>query len=573
MSVAELAAGSRRRLEVRRADRDQREIERTADEQWARDPLGWIDRHVTIASKFTEHGGRTRVRPVKMTLYPKQRETISEWIDLDHLGRTGEVVFRNVLIEKSRQIGETWGIAAAVRWLLGYHQVRGLFMSLRAAEVADRGWTVDSFMGRVRYIDKRLDRDSLPQLKPLDYRGFSSDPAAIENPANGAILRGECQRDDPGRGSTFDFVILDEAAHLQHGELVHAAVDDACPDGKLYLSTPQGDDNMHARLCDERPAGWAYMRIHWSTHPVYGAEAHVAGSLDECELCQANRAEIPWSPRDPRAHRYPGKLTSPWYDQAVIGKTDEQVAGELDIDRAGALGARVYSEFEDALHAVADGIPYDPAVPFELAFDFGLDCTSVPVVQNTIDSVNVIGLLECGDLHGNDGTPDGVMAELLPYLESLGITDVSPTVLHALRCVGDPAGQGRSMTTSRPYVEAYAKHGLRIIAPPSRMTARVDFSITSVKLLLNGTPKPLRVCGVNARAFAQHMRNNTWPMDATGQRRVGATQPLDNAHNHCCRAFAYWAVDTFPPVSRVMPARTFSPARMRVAAPSAVPRR
>ena len=107
-----------------------------------------------------------RIKPVKMRLYPDQRELLAAWIDLERLRKTGELEFGNVLLEKSRQVGGTWGIAAAVRWLLSYTSTRGLFMHTRAAEVADRGFTIDSFFGRVKYIDTRLGRPTRPTWPP-----------------------------------------------------------------------------------------------------------------------------------------------------------------------------------------------------------------------------------------------------------------------------------------------------------------------------------------------------------------------------------------------------------------------
>lgn len=528
-------------------EREQLERKRTGNaDRYRRDPLLWIDECVWVASKFDERGGRVRIKPVKMKLYPDQRRLLGSWIDLERLKRTGDLEFGNVLLEKSRQVGGTWAIAAAVRWLLSYTSSRGLFMHTRAAEVADRGFTIDSFFGRVSYIDGRLGPLDHTDVAPLIFRPFSTDPAMIESPT-GAVVRGECQRDDPGRGSTFDYAIVDEAAHVQHGESVHKAIDDAAVTGKLYLSTPEGEDNFHARLCNEQPEGWEYLRLHWSGHPVYGKGAHVAGTKKGCALCTSTRKGVRWTARRPRAHRYPGRLTSPWYDRAVLGKTDEQVAAELDIDRAGALGARVYHEFDPAVHVVEEGIEYEPALDLQLAFDFGLDATSVPVIQESSTEVRVIGLFEAGDLFGSEATPDAVVSGLRAYLTSLGVPDEVLERLDEVRVIGDRAGRARSTQTGVSDIAAYRSRGLEIQTPPDALVRVVDTSVTSVKLLLAGSPKELRVCAINGKQFIHHMRHNVWPMDAQGNRRVGSTAPLDNVHNHSMRAFAYWAVATHPP--------------------------
>lgn len=573
--LADVVAGARRALELEWASEEQRELELTEHERWARDPVGWINAFVWIASPFgpdvkiptTVEGWATfrrRVRPVRMQLFPAQRRTIDAWLDLPHLEATGELVFKNFVDEKSRQIGETWVFAAVICWALLYHRVTGLAMHVDGGEIDDGGQrnTVKSLFGKVRYIHQRLDRARLPGLGTLTFRPFSRELAKVENPANGAVWYGEGQSDDPGRGGTFDAVLVDEAAFVRHGEKVHAAIDEACPNGKAYNSTVNGNGNFHARIADEKPAGWTYERLHWSEHPIYRQGLHVAGvaaaeqptpemvaAAAGCTLCAGNLHGARWSPSEPVAHRYPGKLASPWYDQRVIGKTDEQVANELDIDRERALGGRVYSEFSTPVHVVDDGIPYEYDIPLELAWDFGLDTTSVLVLQNAPMEVRAIGLLEMGDQHGTTATPERVAEQLRLYLQELGLPpeELEPYYTAKLRGIGDPAGAARTLDTGKPIVAAYRRQGFAIGKPPRRLTRNVDASITSVKQLLNGTPKPLRICGVNAAAFADHLRNNTWPVDKDGKRQIGSTTPRDDIHNHSCRAFAYWAVATFPP--------------------------
>lgn len=120
-------------------ERDKLELKRTGNyDRYRRDPLLWVDECVWIASKFSEAGQRVRIRPVKMRLYPDQREAIGSWLDLERLRKTGELEFGNVLIEKSRQIGMTWGLAAMVRWLLSYTSTRGLFMLTKRGSRSER---------------------------------------------------------------------------------------------------------------------------------------------------------------------------------------------------------------------------------------------------------------------------------------------------------------------------------------------------------------------------------------------------------------------------------------------------
>jgi hypothetical protein len=433
--LADAVQSALREVELELAAEERREIELTEAERWARDPIGWINAHAWIASKFA--GVRGRVRPMKVELFPDQERTIGEWIDLEHLRETGELVFRNLVIEKSRQIGETWLFALVLTWALHYHQATGLALHQRAAEIADRGFTHKSLFGKIRYIDRRLERGRVPGLGRLVFHPFSSDPAKIANEVNGHVLYGECQRDDPGRGGTFDYAVVDEAAFIRHGEAVFAALDEACPEGKALLSTVNGSDNFHARLADEQPEGWGYLRLHWSSHPVYSEGLHVAGLEPErqptpamaeaargCRLCEGNRRGFLWNSRAPRSHRFAGRMTSPHYDRAVIGKTAEQVASELDIDREGSLRARVFDEWDSAIHVYRDAagreaeIPFDPLLPLELGWDYGLDCTAVVVAQDHPTEYRLIGEVELVDRPGETPVPDEVCRWLRVELRS-----------------------------------------------------------------------------------------------------------------------------------------------------------
>ena len=563
-SLAAAVQAALREAELEVAALEAREIELTETESWARDPIGWIEAHVWIASKFA--GKRRKVAPARMRLFPDQRRTIEAWIDLDLLAETGELVFRNVVIEKSRQIGETWLFAAVLAWTIIYHSVQGLVMHYRAAEVADRGFSIKSLFGKIRYIVRRLP-DDLPGYGRIRFYPFSLDPAKVVNEQNGSTLYGECQRDDPGRGGTFDLELVDEAAFVRHGEAVWAALDEACEEGKALLSTVNGSDNFHARIADDEPEGWVYLRLHWSTHPVYRQGLHVAAlagarsaqptaemaaNAKACQLCEGNLAGVAWHPRAPRAHRFPGKLCSPWYDRAVIGKTAEQVASELDIDREGSLKARVYDEFQSGTHVHRDGqgrealIAYDPTLPVELGIDYGLDCTAVAVCQDHPLEYRVIGEVELVDRPGETPTPARVVSALLQELRELGVPAVFLTAdwTRQIYARGDPAGDARSLDTGRPLASAYRALGFNFQAPPRELTRTVEPSIRAVKGLLLGDPKPVRFSARCQRSI-RHMRHNRWETDALGNRRVGATRPRDDEHNHWPRAFAYLAVSKF----------------------------
>lgn len=481
--------------------------------------------------------------------YQHQLDTIANWMDLELLGETGELRYWNEHIEKSRQMGETWILAYAEWWALRYHDGAGLFMHRKQSEVDDGGPanTIDSFFGKVRFINEHCDPELRSDLKFVPFSNRDAQIINRDHPQR--FLRGVGQTTDPGRGGRYRRAIIDEAAHILWSGQVQAALDPACPSGQCWNSTPRGRDNAYYRIRQTRPEGWRLLRFHWSQHPVYSAGLHTASTRDDdgriiggeptCALCRAGR------------HRYPGKLTSPWYEQRIGPLTDQQVAQELDIDYTGSLEARVYPEWSADVHCV-ERIAYDEHIPLDLAWDYGLDSTPVLVLQNAHDSLRLIGLYE-----GTDETPDEVSRGLRGLLRDLGVRrdlvddDGSKWWTRQITAYGDPAGEGRDLATGRSLVDEYRRNGFNIQPCPVHS---VEATINSVKRLLRGIPKPLRVSAATCGAFVEHIEGNVWPVDRDGRRRVGAARPLDNAHNHAPRALAYYAAARFPVPGSTEPA-------------------
>jgi hypothetical protein len=514
--------------------------ELTARQRYALDPFALLGGHVRI---LDEHGEATIFVP-----YDHQLGTLAGWIDIDHLARTGRLQFSDELIEKSRQMGETWILAYGCLWAITFHSVRGLVQHLRQAKVDDGGErnTTESFFGKVRYLWRNTSWDAAGLSRPrLRFGPFGGGrDAMIRNDDRpDAFIVGSGQSDDPGRGGRYDFYIGDEHAHIERTEKVHEAVSFGCPSGKVYNSTPNGQSNVFYRIRRDRPAGWTIKRYHWSAHPVYGAGAHLAAIQGSprtgdpsCVQCAATLAGLAW-PQG--GHRYPGKLTSPWYEAQIADLTDSQVARQLDIDYVGSLEARVYAEWSPERH-ISDRRLFDPHLPVCMGWDFGITHpTSVTICQNAPDSLRVVGEFET-----SDATPDQVVDGVTAILAGLPVAHpLTREWLRQILCVGDIAGKARSANTGTSLWDDYATHGFVMTGKWSL----IDPTIVAVKRLLRGVPKPLLVDGAACPKFCEHAANNTYPTDTEGKRRPGASEPLDDEHNHQMRGFAYLVTHLFPP--------------------------
>jgi hypothetical protein len=517
--------------------------------RYERDPFAHVDEgHITILD--LETSTQTRLKP-----WPHQVKLTEAWIDLARLRRTGSLRFRNAHLEKSRQEGVTWWVAYLLWWVLNYHEVPGLAMSLKAAEIDDGGGnsTPRSFFGRIRYIHTQASLP--PHLRaPLEWRG-GADPSIRNTHKPLAFLNGTGAVADPGRGGKYGYVFVDEAARLPFARAVQASISLACPVGRLYNSTPEGEDNLFYWLRERRPRGYRFLRFHWTRHPVYSRGLHVAASVETdeqgrttgiltpglrgCPLCEGTRRGLRWDANEPRAHRYPGKPTSPWYEQAILDLTDEQVASELEIDYAGSLTARVYPEFSEELHCSDVVIPYDDRLGLDLTFDYGAGTTSVVIGQETPLEYRVVGEVEAYDT-----LPEEVAAAVRAQLVAIGVPAhlTSHEWTRRMSAYGDPAGEARQQATGKPLTAEYRRLGFEIYSKHES----IERTIRAVKRLLKGRPKPV-VVSARCTQFVRHMKHNRWPVDRNGDRRAGATEPQNDEHNHMMRAFAYMAVQKWPP--------------------------
>lgn len=524
-------------------------------ERYRRDPFAHCDDgHMKVLDLVTNE-------LVSFHPWEHQREVAAAWIDLERLAVTGRPSFSNIHEEKSRQEGLTVLFAVLVHWLLTYHDVQGGMIHRRGAEVCDSGPTQRSFFGKVKTI-----QESFPDQYRAPLRFVTGNAPVIRNEEHPLrFFIGESATLDPTRGGSYAYWIIDEAARIPWGRAVHAALSRSTPTGRVYNSTPYGKGNVYHWLRETRPAGYKFLRHHWSGHPVYGEGAHIAavgpfadeyghktpGRLstqpndlmrdysEHCQTCQGTILGLRWLPEDPTlTHRYPGKVTSPWYDREIADMTEVEVAQELDIDYSGSLGARVYPEFSPEVHVVPY-IPYEPSLDLEGFIDYGLDTTSVGIVQDAPDSVRQIAEFEIGDT-----TPDGVVAGLREMMRLAGVPErlLEPEWMRRMTIVGDPAGEARSLNTGESLVSVYQRVGLTIVSTPRKIAP----TIIAAKRLLLGKPKPYRISEEACPETIRHFESNVWPTDREGRRKP-TNKPKDDIHNHSMRAFAYYAAYKFPP--------------------------
>jgi hypothetical protein len=270
--LARAAEAATRDVELQLAAQEQREVELTAAERWARDPVGWINAHVWIASRFANDGAELPGRKLRARsgcgCSPTRSRRSRRGSTCRTCAKTGEL---DLPQRRDREEpADRRDVAVRRRRLLGAAPppVTGLAMHTKGGKIDDGGErnTVESLFGRIRYIDRRLDRHGCRTSAKLRYRPFSRDPAKVENPTNGASSSARARPTTPAaarRSTSSSATSSRSSSTARRCTRARRGVpgrQGAVLDGQRRL-------NEHARICDEKPLGWTYLRLHWSTHP------------------------------------------------------------------------------------------------------------------------------------------------------------------------------------------------------------------------------------------------------------------------------------------------------------------
>jgi hypothetical protein len=202
---------------------------------------------------------------VPFDLFPRQAEFLS-WL------REREANQEGGLVEKSRDMGASFLCCAYALhgWLFrpGYQAGFGS----RTLEYVDQLGNPKSLFEKLRSMLGNLPAWMLPPgFRPQDH----SFEARLLNPASGATITGE-GGDNIGRGGRSSIYFVDEAAFLQHPELIDRALSQTTR-VRIDVSTPNGPGNPFAqkRFSGRLPV----FTLHWKDDPRKGEAWYAAERL------------------------------------------------------------------------------------------------------------------------------------------------------------------------------------------------------------------------------------------------------------------------------------------------------
>lgn len=235
---------------------------------------------------------------------------------------------RDLLIEKSRDMGASWMCLIVFLWLWMFERDCALMVMSRVADLVDKPGNPDCLFAKILYV---LDR--LPGWMRPKYRRTSMH---LLNEENGSVIDGEATGPDSGRGGRRMAVLLDEFAMVDKKEkglgnsILSATRNNT--NCRIFNSTPKGTDTAFYLM---RESGIEKLSLHWSMHPHKRKGLYRVNRNEEIEILDPSYS----FPENYNFIKEPGGwkgLRSPYYDkQCERTHSRVEIAQEEDIDYLG----------------------------------------------------------------------------------------------------------------------------------------------------------------------------------------------------------------------------------------------
>ena len=217
---------------------------------------------------------------IPFVLFPRQEE-LAHWVlDRYKLGEDG-------LIEKSRDMGISWVLMSVASALCLFNYKMSIGCGSRVSGLVDTLGDPDSLFEKVRIFMGAL---------PVIFRGgwkrkVHSGKMKIIFPETGSIITGE-GGDDIGRGGRQAMYIVDEAAHLEHPQMIEKSLS-ATTDCRIDLSSVNGMQNPFA--IKAHSGDTPKFRFHWRDDPRKSDEWYAAICKKKDAVTVAQEYDINYS--------------------------------------------------------------------------------------------------------------------------------------------------------------------------------------------------------------------------------------------------------------------------------------
>lgn len=292
-------------------------------------------------------------------LYKFQEWAVIEWVQ-------NIIDGEDFLVEKSREMGISWLMAAICLWFFMFHDnFTCLLGSYKLDYVDTGGIDPNTHMGRIHYM-----LDKLPLWMQPNY---DRKEGKFTNKDNASIIKGETSTENFGRAGRYKVVFLDEMAFWDSGEKSFSSCRQSAH-SRAVVSTPNGEDNDYNRVrvnlakrlikyphVDQLAQEKGLIEAGIQYEDFEGIIENVG--KDGSEAQGMKRYRLHWV-------LHPAKDVE-WYKKEKQFSSADTIARELDISYATASSAQVFKEYDPNLHLHPYPYEVKKHLPVYRIWDFG----------------------------------------------------------------------------------------------------------------------------------------------------------------------------------------------------------
>jgi len=482
------------------------------------DPVWWVNCFVWTYS-------RDRVpHKTPFVLFEHQAELFRAVLGRLDWSRTPDGSLRNILCDKSRDMGITYVILAAIlwTWLFSPGSKQGL-ISMTGPDVYDS--TEDSLFGKVLYMLR-----SLPvwMIGPEAWKFNSSQRPVLTNLRNGADIAGSKQGPNPLSGGRRELVFVDEGSKIR---LLGVMMKSLVEVGRIVIvGTSNGMGNHLARLINQKTTavvlkpedcagrnGYVHVRYHYALDP---------------------------------------RKSEAWEAKKRAELTDEEWAQEHEIDYTASAPGRIWPKFNEASHVYSrarwhelrDDGWLDGAVYLE-GWDFGTGPALTAVVWCAyVASTDTLYCLDYRQFHSTHYNDVAVEVAAAGYQTRANINGRAPH-----HRIGDIAGKARD-SAQRSWFSNLKTEGIKIVGQ-SMQFGRIEHSIGRIALAIrdgrlycapNFGKHHTQELPSGVECLQQYRRSMRVGADTPGTFVGEDAKPLKDVHSHLADALQHVALKVWP---------------------------